>query len=159
AALQRVDYLAGVVDAERRLREHGDPIGIWNFQALDLGRALDDFDALGRLAARADDLVVRLVPDEHDPVAALGEFPHLAVDLLDERAGRVDHALEAALARLAPYFGRDPVRAEHEPRLRGHFVDGLDEDDAAAGEVLDHVAVVDDLVKDVERRAVFLKRA
>ena len=81
----------------------------------------------------------------------------LGVHLGDQRAGRVDHR-QAALARdfLDP-LGH-AVRAEHGHRARRDFVQLVDEHGAARAQVLDDMAVVDDLVAHIDRRPVFLQR-
>ena len=63
-----------------------------------LGRL--DHDGRARpLAERADHLDVVRVADERDEMAAVGVAPRLGVHLVHERAGRVDDAQAARLAR------------------------------------------------------------
>ena len=113
--------------------------------------------SLGRLAGRALDLFVPLVPDQQDAVALAGETPRLVVHLGDQRAGRVD-GLEAALGGLGVHHRRDAVGREHDGGTLGHLVELLDEDGAAGGQVVDDVLVVDDLLAHVDRRAVEVER-
>ena len=49
--------------------------------------------------------------------------------------------------------------AEYRDRQRRYFRQILDEDGALVLQAFDHVFVVDDLVPDIDRRAVFLERA
>ena len=56
--------------------------------------------------------------------------------------------------------GRDAVSGEHRDGARGDLlVELLDEDRAPLAKLLDHVLVVDDLLADVDRRAVQLEGA
>ena len=97
------------------------------------------------------------VADEQDRVALGRVPPRLGVHLRDERAGRVDRP-EPALRRALAHGRRDPVRREDEQRAERRVLLALDEDGAAALEVADDVRVVDDLLADVDRRAVQLER-
>ena len=81
----------------------------------------------------------------------------LGVDLGDQRAGRVEHR-QAARLRFVDHRLGDAVGAEHRHRAVGNFIQLLDEDGALALELLDHMAVVDDLVADIDGRAEFLER-
>ena len=98
-------------------------------------------------------------PIEHDRVALGGELLGLDVDLGDQRAGGVDRVQARASAALAWTLGRHAVRREHHRGALGHLGLGLDEHRPAVAQLLDHVLVVDDLLADVDRRAVELERA
>ena len=65
-------------------------------ERLGLLDGLDENRRLGRLAHRADDLLVPLVADEHDGVALVGVAPRLHVHLRHERADRVDDVVVEA---------------------------------------------------------------
>src|SRR5690606_16989557 len=91
------------------------------------------------------------VAHEHDLVALAREALRLDVDLGDEGAGGVDHAQPAG-RRGGAHGRRDAVRAEHEQGALGRLGRVLDEDGALGAQRLDHVAVVDDLVADVDGR-------
>ena len=108
---------------------------------------------LGRLAHRALDLLVALVADHDDRVALRGELACLDVDLGHERTGRVDRAQVAGLGVLVDRRG-DAVGGEDDHLALGHLGLLLDEDRSALRELLDDVLVVDDLLADVDRRAV-----
>src|ERR1700686_3290163 len=71
----------------------------------------------------------------------------------DQRAGGINHAQGAVLGFLAN-GGGDAVGAENEHGIGGDFLDGFDEDRAAAAKLFDHVGVVYDLVVDVDGRAI-----
>ena len=94
---QAVDDRARLVDRQRGLGDVGDAVGVGDLERVDVGLGLDEHDVLGRLAHRALDLLVAGVADEDDRVALGGELHRLAVDLGDQRAGRVDRAQAAAL--------------------------------------------------------------
>ncbi len=90
--------------------------------------------------------------------AAAGEVAlGLAVDLADQRAGRVQVHQVSALGLGRDGFGH-AVGGEHDLRVGRHLVQLLDEDRALGFQVLDHGAVVDDLVPDIDRRAVAAER-
>ena len=65
------------------------------------------------------------------------------------------------LARLGLVLdrARDAVRAEHRHRARRHLGQFLDEHRALRPQRVDDVAVVDDLVAHIDRRAVAIERA
>ena len=155
---QRRDDLDRLVHGQRRLRDEGDPLGILDLQAVDLGDGSDQLDRVGRLAHRADDFLVTLVADQDDRVAVGGEPHGLRVHLRDQRAGGVDHA-KAALRAVAVHVGRDAVRGEHDDAAAGHVELAVDEHGAAVGQVAHDVAVVHDLLAHVDRRAEVVERA
>ena len=156
-AAQRRDDLGGLVDREGRLRDEGDPLRILHLQRIDLVGRLDEDDAVGRLPGGPFDLLVALVADHHDRVAVGGEAARLDMDLGDERAGGVDRPQVSRRCVLVDRRG-DAVGGEDDDLPLGHLALLLDEDRAALGELLDHVLVVDDLLADVDRRAVQLQR-
>ena len=95
--------------------------------------------------------------DQHDRAAVLGEPAGLDVHLRDERAGGVDH-LEIACRRIGVDLRRDPMCGQHHHGARGHLGLFIDEDRALGLEVAHDVQVVDDLLADVDRRAVLGQR-
>ncbi len=118
----------------------------------DFGVGLDDGDDIGGLAHRADGFVVVAVADEDDVVALFGEPQHLHVDLGDKGAGGIDF-VQLAFLTLAADLRGDAVGAVDDDAACWYLVDGIDEDDAAAAEVVDDVPVVDDFVENVDGRA------
>ena len=122
-----------------------------------LGDVLHEHGRVGRLAHRADDLLVPGVADQHDRVARLRVAPRLDVDLRDERARRVDHVVTEP-GRVRMDAGGDAVRRVDDRRAVGHLGLLLDEDRTTRLEVADHVDVVDDLLAHVDGCAVVLER-
>ena len=114
---------------------------------------LDEHDRLGSLAERPLDLLVALVSNQDDRVAGVGIAAGLGMHLRHERACRVDRR-EPQLLRFPAHRRRDAVGREHDGRPLRHVGEGVDEDSAARPQILHHVRVVDDLLADVNRRAV-----
>ena len=155
---QLVDDDVRVVDRERRLGQVRDLLRVVDLERVEVLERLDQRDRLGGLAHRALDLLVAVVTDEDDRLAALREAAGLGVDLVHERAGRVDH-VEPARGRVCLHLRRDAVRGEDDGRAVRHLVELLDEDRAALLELTDDVDVVDDLLADVDRGAALVERA
>ncbi len=157
ALSEHADDLARLVDGERRLRDVRDLGSVGQRERARLRDVLDQDGRVGRLAHRADDLLVPGVPDQHDGVPGLRVASGLHVDLGDERTGRVDHVVpEARGVRM--HAGGDAVRRVDD---RGAFRDLgllLHEDRPSGLEIAHDVDVVDDLLADVDRRAVVLER-
>ena len=82
----------------------------------------------------------------------------LAMDLGDQRAGGVDEE-QVAAAGLGRHRLRHAVGGEHDGPVVRHLVELLDEDRALGLEAFDDVAVVHDLVADIDRPAVALDGA
>ncbi len=158
ANFQRVDDLARVVDAQRRLRDVGDLARVLDAQAVDVLDRGDEMDAAVDTAARALDFGMTLMTDQDDLAARAVVLLRLLVDLRDERARRVDHGQRAPRCLVGDLL-RDPVRAEHGDRAVGDLVELVDEARALGAQVLDHVLVVHDFVAHVDGRAVEFKRA
>ena len=134
-------------------------VGVGGRDAFGVGRGLDQgHPPLGHLAERADHLGMAGMADEQYVAAALDQPLGLAVDLGDERAGRVE-IVEAAL--LPPWPGPPWARrARRRPPARrpGTSSSSGDEHRALGLEAVDDELVVDDLVADIDRRAVALER-
>ena len=127
-------------------------------ERLGLGDVLDEDRRVGRLAHRADDLLVVGVADQEHGVTVRRVAPRLDVHLRHERAGRVDHVVPEG-ARVLVHGRRDAVRGVDDRGSLGHVALVLDEDRASRLEVADDVDVVDDLLADVDGGAVVLERA
>ena len=91
--------------------------------------------------------------DQQDGATGLVVPLDLAMDLGDQRAGGVGEQQPAA-ARLGRHRLGHAMRREHDQPVLGHLVQLLDEHRTQAAQLVDDVAVVDDLVADIDRRAV-----
>ena len=100
-----------------------------------------------------------MADQEHMAAEALVAH-RLLVHLGDQRAGRVEVEEVARLGVGRHGFRHAVGREDDRARLmlRRDFGQFLDEDGAEFLQTLDHVAVVHDLVADIDRRAVFLQR-
>ncbi len=112
---------------------------------------------VGRLAGGSDDLLMALMTNEQDVVVVAGKALGLVVHLGDQRAGGVDDS-QRPLGRRRVHGWRDAVRGKHHDGALGDLVGLVDENCPRLGQGVDHVAVVHDLVPDVDRRAVFFQR-
>ncbi len=81
----------------------------------------------------------------------------LVVHLGNQRTGGVDHRQVPFSGQLLDPLG-DAVGGEDGHGAGRDFVQFVDEHSPAGAQVLDHVAIVDDFVPDVDRRTVFLQR-
>ena len=95
------------------------------------------------------------MPDQEDFAAALEMDRGLAVHLGDQRAGGVKREEIARLGVRRHRLG-NPVGGKHHWRIGivGDFSQFLDENRALGLEAVDHIAVVDDLVADIDRGAI-----
>ena len=96
------------------------------------------------------------VADQDQRVPFFGELDGFHVDLCDQRTSRVDHAKLAAFAGFAD-FRRNSVRGVDYRSPCGNLFNAVHEDRALLLQFLDNVAVVDDLLADIDRRAEGLK--
>ena len=157
AAAQHVDDLARLVDRERGLRDVREPPPVGQLDRLGVGDRLDEDDRVRRLAHRAHDLLVARVADEDDRVARIGVAAGLGVHLRHERAGRVDRRQPPRVrGRAAPPARprerrRRPSRPPARPRRESTKIG------AELLELAHDVRVVDDLLADVDGRAVELE--
>jgi hypothetical protein len=153
AALQRLDHLARVVQAQRGLRHVGHARLRRDRQPRDVGRRRHQVHRRVDRADGALHLLVAGMADHHQREAQPRVTLQLQVHLGDERAGGVDRA-QATRLRLAHHLARDAMGAEDHRRAVRDVVDRVDEHGAAGAEARDHVRVVHDLVEDVHRRPV-----
>src|ERR1039457_1619531 len=91
--------------------------------------------------------------DQDDRVALARELDRFEVNLRDQRAGGVDDLKLAALGLLADRR-RYPVRAENDSRALRHLRQLLYENGARLPQFIHDVAVVDDLLPHIDRRAI-----
>ena len=105
----------------------------------------------------ADHLRMAGMADEEDVAAFLDQALRLAMNLGDERAGRIDIS-QAAVLRRGRHRLRHAVGGEDDRTIVRHFVQLVDEDRAHALQPFDDEAVMDDLVADEDGRAEPLER-
>ena len=154
--LQQRDDLGGVVDRQRRLGHKSEVVRVLRRERLGVFRGLDQRHRAGRqLAERADHLGVVGMPDQEDFAAALEMNRSLAVHLGDQRAGRVQREEIAGAGVGRNRFG-NPMGREHDRGVGivGNFGEFLDEDRALGLQTVDHVAVMHDLVADIDGGAI-----
>ena len=116
-----------------------------------------DANPLWCFATCSDDLIVTFVPDQYDPITLCRKFSHLTVDLVHQGTGCIDDNFDLLLFGFLPHRWRDAVRAQDQFGTSRHFINGLHKTHAASGKILDHVLVVNDFMKHVNRCAVSLK--
>ncbi len=150
---QPLDDLRGIINGERRLRKIGHLGWVGHFQRVNIGCFLHQADRLRRLAHRADHLVVPRVPDQQDRVSLPGEAYRFEMDLGYQRAGHVE-GLQTPRGRLFSDFRRHAMRGIEQMLPLGHFRQIVHEDDPPPPEKIDYPFIVDDLMVDVQRRAV-----
>ena len=158
ALLEQRDDLGSVVHRKRGLRNIGEPGGIARNEGRRVREGLDQGHGAGRqLPDRADHLGMSGMADQRDLVAAAVMDFRLAMDLGDERTGRVEREHMPPL-RLVGHRFRNTVGGEDDRRRRiGDFGKVLDEDRAFRPQGIDDVAVVNDFVAHVDRRAVHVQ--
>ena len=150
--LERMNDVARFVQAQRGLSQIGHAVRVRHLERLDLLGARNHLGHIRRFAQGALDLVVVAMADEHQRVALLGELHRLDVDLGHQRTGGVDHLQAAALAALADRRRNAVGRVDHALAV-GHVVDFVDKDRALFRQLVDHIAVMDDLAANVDGRA------
>ncbi len=145
--------LLSVVERMRGLGEKREAIGIRNDKLIHFFDAADDDGLIGRFARGTDDFLVVAVSDQEQGAAFAREFQGFQMNFGYQRAGGVNHT-QFAFLRFGAHARRHAVGAEDEDRAYRNFVDGLDENSAAAAQLVHNVAVVHDFVVDVHRIAV-----
>ena len=135
--------------------------GIGRLERRDIGLGLDQrHRALRQLAHRADHLGMAGMADQQHMAAEPLVAHRLLVHLGDQRAGRVEIEQIARL-RIRRHRFRHAMRGKHHRALAvlgRDFVELLDEHRAQFLQPFDDIAIVHDLVADIDRRAVFLQR-
>ncbi len=109
------------------------------------------------LAARAFDLGMAGMADQHHIIALFGVTAALDMHLDHQRAGRVDH-VELTIGGHGFNMARNAMGAEHGDRAFGNFVHLGHEHGTARPELLHHMGVVHDLVPHVDRCTMDLQR-
>ena len=109
------------------------------------------------LAEGADHLRMAGMADEQDVPAFLDQPLRLAMDLRDQRAGRVDIG-QAAVLRGGGHRLGHAVRGKDDRAVVGDLVEFVDEYRAQLAQPVDDEAVMDDFVADIDRRAEPLER-
>ena len=94
------------------------------------------------------------MPDQDDFAAAPKMNFGLAMHFGDERAGRIDRD-QVAAAGVDRHRSRHPMGGEND-RDAGvrYFVEFLDEDGALLAQAIHHIAVMDDLMADIDGLAI-----
>src|SRR3546814_4948703 len=95
--------------------------------------------------------------DEDDVPAPLDRALGLAMDLRHQRAGGVD-IVEPARLRFCRHRLWYPVGAEHHRHVVGDLIERFDENRALCLQRIHDIAIVDDLVPDIDGRAEALDR-
>ncbi len=108
------------------------------------------------LSDRALDLGMAGMADQHDLATTRGVAAAFIVHLGDQRTGGIQYR-KAAAGRQFLHLTRHAVGAEHGAGARRDLIQLVDEDGPARAQVFHHMAVVHDLVTDVDRRAIFLQ--
>ena len=152
----RHDFLR-VVERKSGLGEKREAIGIRNNELVHFFDAADHDGLIGRFAGGADDFLVVAVADQQQSAAFAREFQGFQMNFGYQRAGGVNHA-QLAFLRFGANARRHAVGAENQHRADGNFLDGLDENGAAAAQLVHHVAVMHDFVVHVDRIAVGFQR-
>ena len=150
---ERVDDHVSVIDTQSRLCDHGDTVGVCDFDPLGLLHGSDQLSSVRDFAHSADDLFMTFVSNKDDGTAFSGEPDRLQVNFGDQRARGVNDG-QAFRSGLRSDLRRHPVGAENGDGAVGDLVDFFDEDDALGDERIDDVLVVYDLLPYVDRARV-----
>ena len=148
--------LRGVVDRQRGLGHKSEIVGILRGESRRVLGGLDQrHRSLRQLAERADHFRVMGMADQQDFAAALEVDRRLPVHLGHQRAGCIQRE-EIARAGVGGDRLRNPVRREHHRRVGivGDFSQFLDENGAFGPQAVHDIAVMDDLVADIDRGAI-----
>lgn len=135
-----------IIETERRLREIDDLFGGFHLYALGI---LDGADELHRrFTHRAFDFLMTRMPDEDQRIAVSGESNSFQVNLGHQGAGGINDS-KTALLSLRAHLGRNPVGAEDAGGSFGNLMDIVNKNDASTTEVFNDMAIVNDLVEDI----------
>ena len=160
ALLQHDDDFGGVVDRQRGLGDEGEIVGILGMKvAASWAVSISVTAPAGNWPSVPTTSGWCGMADQEDFAAALEMDRRLAVHLGDQRTGGVEREEIAG-----PGIGRNrlgnPVGREHHRRIGvvGDLGKFLDENRALGPQAVDDIAVVDDLVTDIDRSAVDRER-
>src|SRR5262245_27946502 len=158
ATFKRSNDAAGVVDAQRSLRDIGNGRIGRNIERRDVLFALHQHHGAVDLAERAFDLGMPGMADETEHATLSDVTLALVMDLRDQGAGRIEH--RQLTAGSFPHHALcDAVRAEDGDGALRHLRELLDENGALGLEAVHDELVVHDLMAHVDRRPVFLEGA
>ena len=158
APAQRLDDVLGVVHAQRRLRDIGEPLRICGLECFGVLHRLDQRHRPRLdLSHRADDLRVALMPDQQCMQSVACMALRLGMHLGDQRAGGVD-IRHLPPRRLRRHHLRHAMRGEHHRAVIRALGQLLDKDRAHRLKPLHHMRIVHDLVAHIDRRAPFGQR-
>ena len=151
--------LGRVIDRQRGLRDESQIVGVLRHERVGIFHRLDQNHRTRRqLTHGADHLGMALMADQQNFAAALEMDFRLAVHFRHQRTGRVERE------KIAPFgLGRNILRhamrgKHHRGSGIGNFVEFLDEDRTFLLQAIDDVFVVNDLMPDIDRRAIELQR-
>lgn len=155
---QGVDHLRRVIDRQGGLRQEGERIGVGWAYPRHVFHRLDQRDsALRNLSQGSDHFGVAAMADEQDMPSVLDQSLGLTMHLRHERAGRID-IIEPAILGVTHHDFRHAMRGEDDGAPVGHLLEFLHEDGALSAQGIDHEAIMDDLMPDIDRSAIFLER-
>ena len=95
--------------------------------------------------------------DQNNGAFLAGKLQGLEVHFGHQRARGVNHFQGARFGFIA-HGRRNAVGAKNQHRAMRHFFDGFHENRAAPAQLLHNISVMDDLMVDVDRRAVGFQR-
>ena len=159
--VQPLDDACGIIDRQCRL---GDEAEIFRVRRRIGFSILDGLDqrhsAFRQLPHRADHFRMSGMADQHHMAAELLVAHGLLVHLGDQRACGVE-VEQITLGGIGRHRFRHAMGGKDNRLLavlRRDFVEFLDKDRAFGLKSFDDIAIVNDLVADIDRRAVFLQR-
>src|SRR5215472_14228108 len=158
AGLQRFDDGTCIIDAQGRLSDKGEFVGVGNLETRYLLGGRDQMHAAVDPPHRTDDFRMPGMAYQDDLAALVRIALTLDVYLGNERAGGVDDREPPVSRTFLDHFG-DPVGAEYRDAALRDLVDLVDKMRALGAQPLDDVTIVNDFVTDEDRRAIFFESA
>jgi len=153
---ERIHDVPGVVDGERRLGDTTESIRRANLESGHIFDRFDEVHRFGRLTHRALDLDMSLVADHDEFESDPNHSPNFVVDFRDERAGCVDGFQLPGLCAVSNRGGNPVCRVDqHGPT--GGIVRIFDENRAFVAQAVHDMAVVNDLVSDIDGPCLLLE--